>query len=190
VRCTINFCVLNFFFLGLSVGLEDWKFSYELKLPYISIWYFFWLQIARWFQKCTNLVVLSFTCWNWSKFGETWKFHIFWPYLTSSGWNWPPNKKTFGISEQFAIRKSNISIYRATSIFDLHMRIFYLQGIGATDKPKKKIEVRRNWFTSHHSFLRLRKVKKIYLKSPQTKKTQPIKQRTLSRSLEEGNTLL
>jgi hypothetical protein len=39
-------------------GLEDWKFSYEgqkLKLPYISIWYFFWLQIARWFQKCTKM---------------------------------------------------------------------------------------------------------------------------------------
>jgi hypothetical protein len=30
----------------------------------------------------------------------------------------------FGISEQFAIRKRSISIYRATSIFDLHMRIF------------------------------------------------------------------
>jgi hypothetical protein len=28
-------------------------------------------------------------------------------------------------------------IYRATSIFDLHMRIFNLQGLGAPDKPKK-----------------------------------------------------
>jgi hypothetical protein len=44
----------------------------------------------------------------------------------------------FGISEQFAIRKSTILIYRATSIFDLHMRIFNLQGLGAPDKPKKK----------------------------------------------------
>jgi hypothetical protein len=44
----------------------------------------------------------------------------------------------FGISEQFAIRKSTILIYRATSIFDLHMRIFNLQGPGAPDKPKKK----------------------------------------------------
>jgi hypothetical protein len=40
--------------------LEDWKFSYEgqkLKLPNISLWYFFWLQIARWFQKYKNFVV-------------------------------------------------------------------------------------------------------------------------------------
>jgi hypothetical protein len=44
----------------------------------------------------------------------------------------------FGVSEQFAIRKSTILIYRATSIFDLHMRIFNLQGLGAPDKPKKK----------------------------------------------------
>jgi hypothetical protein len=44
----------------------------------------------------------------------------------------------FGVSEQFAIRKSTKSIYRATSIFDLHMRIFHLQGLGAPDKPKKK----------------------------------------------------
>jgi hypothetical protein len=29
-------------------------------------------------------------------------------------------------------------IYRATSIFDLYMRIFNLQGLGAPDKPKKK----------------------------------------------------
>jgi hypothetical protein len=29
-------------------------------------------------------------------------------------------------------------IYMATSIFDLHMRIFNLQGLGAPDKPKQK----------------------------------------------------
>jgi hypothetical protein len=29
-------------------------------------------------------------------------------------------------------------IYRATSIFDLHMKIFNLQGLGAPDKPKNK----------------------------------------------------
>jgi hypothetical protein len=43
-----------------SQGLEDGKFSYEGQnfiLPYISIWYFFWLQIARWPQKCTYFVV-------------------------------------------------------------------------------------------------------------------------------------
>jgi hypothetical protein len=38
------------------------------------------------------------------------------------------NVYIFGISEQFAIRKSTILIFRATSIFDLHMRIFNLQG--------------------------------------------------------------
>jgi hypothetical protein len=67
----------------------------------------------------------------------------------------------FGICEQFAIRKSTILIYRATSIFDLHMRIFNLQGLGAPDKPKKKKNKYAEIdFTSHHSFLRLRKVKK------------------------------
>jgi hypothetical protein len=29
-------------------------------------------------------------------------------------------------------------IYRATLIFDLHMKIFNLQGLGALDKPKNK----------------------------------------------------
>jgi hypothetical protein len=41
---------------------------------------------------------------------------------------WWVAKSIFGISEQFAIRKSTISIYRAISIF--HMRIFNLQGLG------------------------------------------------------------
>jgi hypothetical protein len=44
----------------------------------------------------------------------------------------------FGIGEQFAIRKSTILIYRATIIFDIHIRIFNLKGLGAPDKPKKK----------------------------------------------------
>jgi hypothetical protein len=47
------------------------------------------------------------------------------------------NLYIFGISEQFAIRKITMSIYRAT--FDHYMRIFNLQGLGAHDKPKKKI---------------------------------------------------
>jgi hypothetical protein len=66
-------------------------------------------------------------------------------------------------------------IYRATSIFALHnMRIFNLQGLGAPDKPKKKkIKYADIDFTSHHIFLRLRKVKKINLKFSHTKKTQP-----------------
>jgi hypothetical protein len=77
----------------------------------------------------------------------------------------------FGISEQFAIRKSTISIYRATSIFNLHMRMFNLQGLGAPVKPEKKLSTYAEIdFTSHHNFLRLRKVKKINLKLPHTKK--------------------
>jgi hypothetical protein len=51
----------------------------------------------------------------------------------------------FGISEQFAIRKSTILIYRATSIFDLNMRIFNLQSLGAPDKPKKKKKLVRRY---------------------------------------------
>jgi hypothetical protein len=67
-------------------------------------------------------------------------------------------KYIFGISEQFAIRKSTILIYRATSIFDLHMRIFNLQGFGAPDKPKKKkIKYAEIDFPSYHSFLRVRR---------------------------------
>jgi hypothetical protein len=51
-----------------------------------------------------------------------------------------------------------------TSNFDLHMKIFNLQGLEAPDKPKKKYaEID---FTSHLSFLRLKKVKKL----PHTKK--------------------
>jgi hypothetical protein len=49
----------------------------------------------------------------------------------------------FGISEQFATRKSTMSVYRATSNFDLHMRIFNLQGLGAPDRPKKKISTQK-----------------------------------------------
>jgi hypothetical protein len=54
-------------------------------------------------------------------------------------------------------RKSTITIYRATSIFDLHMRIVNLQGLGAPDKPKKKTKHAEIDFTSYHSFLRVRR---------------------------------
>jgi hypothetical protein len=64
----------------------------------------------------------------------------------------------FGISEQLAIRKSTISIYRVTSFFHFHMRIFNLQGFGAPDKPKKiKIKYAEIDFTSYYSFLRVRR---------------------------------
>jgi hypothetical protein len=40
-------------------------------------------------------------------------------------------------------------------------------------KEEKKIKYAEIDFTSYHSFLRLRKVKKINLKLPHSKKTQP-----------------
>jgi hypothetical protein len=86
----------------------------------------------------------------------------------------------FGISEQFAIRKSTISIYRAISIFDHPLRFFNLQGLGALTNLKKKIKYAEIDFTSHHSFLRLKKVTKINLKLPHTKKTQPSLERKLT----------
>jgi hypothetical protein len=86
-----------------------------------------------------------------------------------------------GISEQFANRKCTISIYRTTSIFDLQMQFFNLHRA-----PQKNLNLKKKYaeidFTSRHSFLRLRKVKKINSRLPHTKKTQPtmhaIKKRT------------
>jgi hypothetical protein len=37
------------------------------------------------------------------------------------------------------------------------MRIFNLQGLGAPDKPKKKNKYAEIDFTSHHSFLRVKR---------------------------------
>jgi hypothetical protein len=84
----------------------------------------------------------------------------------------------FGISEQFAARESTILIYRATSNFDFHMRIFNLQGLGSPNRPKKNYAIID--FTSLHSFLRLRKVKKNqfeitpYFKNPPNSSVQCI----------------
>jgi hypothetical protein len=50
------------------------------------------------------------------------------------------------------------------------MRIFNFQGLGALDKPKKNKYAEIDYTYIYHSFLRLRKVKKINLKSPHTKK--------------------
>jgi hypothetical protein len=74
---------------------------------------------------------------NWRNFKISYILTLFdlqWVKLTFKQQNF----YIFGISEQFAIRKSTILIYRATSIFDLHMRIFNLQGFGVPDKPKNK----------------------------------------------------
>jgi hypothetical protein len=74
---------------------------------------------------------------NWRNFKISYILTLFdlqWVKLTFKQQNF----YIFGISEQFVIRKSTILIYRATSIFDFHMRIFNLEGLGASDKPKKK----------------------------------------------------
>jgi hypothetical protein len=63
---------LRTFFLGMSGepwGLEDWKFAYEgqnLKLSYISIWWFFLWLIARCLEvnfKCCSLKLIKIW-WN------------------------------------------------------------------------------------------------------------------------------
>jgi hypothetical protein len=67
------------------------------------------------------------------------------------------NLYNFGISEQFEIRKSTISIYNRQLQFLTFMWIINLQGLGTPDKPKKKIKYAEINFTSHHSFLRVRR---------------------------------
>jgi hypothetical protein len=74
-----------------------------------------------------------------AKFENFIYFDLQWLKLTFKQQNFD----IFGISDQFAIRKSTILIYRATSIFDLHMRIFNLQGLGALDKHKKKLSTQK-----------------------------------------------
>jgi hypothetical protein len=74
---------------------------------------------------------------NWRNFKISYILTLFdlrWLKLTFK----QPNFYIFGISEQFSIRKSTILIYRATSIFDLHIKILKLQGLGAPGKPKNK----------------------------------------------------
>jgi hypothetical protein len=60
-------------------------------------------------------------------------------------------------NQQFAIRKSTISKYRATSIFDFHMRFSIFKASGLLTNLKKKIKHAEIDFTSHHSFLRVRR---------------------------------
>jgi hypothetical protein len=109
---------------------------------------------------------------NWRNLKISYNLTIFdlqWVKLTLKQQNF----YIFGISEQFAIRKSTILIYRATSILDLHIRNFNLQGLGAPDKPKKKkIKYAEIDFTSHHSFLRV--IRDQFRQN--CKKTHPIEQ--------------
>jgi hypothetical protein len=153
VRCKINFCVLNFFFiLGLSGAPRPWKLKiliWRSKIEvalYIDMVLFLvanCLLIPKMYKF--SCLEVNFKCYR-LKLIKIWRnlkisyiltlFDLQWLKLTFKH----QNLYIFGISEQFEIRKSTISIYRATSIFDLHMRIFNLQGLGAPDKPKKKIK--------------------------------------------------
>jgi hypothetical protein len=65
----------------------------------------------------------------------------------------------------------NIWNFQILFHFDVHTRICNLHSLWAPDRPKKKYaEID---FTSHHSFLSLRIVRKINLKLPHTKKKPP-----------------
>jgi hypothetical protein len=104
------------------------------KLPYISIWYL----IPKMYIFCC--LAVNFNCYR-LKLIKIWRnmkisyililFDLQWLKLTFK----QQNLYIFEISVQFATRKSTISIYRATSNFDLHMKIFNLQGLGAPDRP-------------------------------------------------------
>jgi hypothetical protein len=102
--------------LYISVGNFKLISLTFLSLPQTTKYEHFWNQRAICNQK---------------KYHKDIFFELQWLKLTFKQQNF----YIFGISEQFAIRKSIISIYRATSNFDLHMRIFNLQGLGAPDRP-------------------------------------------------------
>jgi hypothetical protein len=106
----------------------------------ISIWYYFCMQIVA---DSKNVKILLFGGRKRLKLNKIWRnfeniiyFDLIWPPVVEIDLQ-TTKFYIFGISEQFAIRKNTILIYRATSIFDLHMRIFNLQGLGAPDKQKK-----------------------------------------------------
>jgi hypothetical protein len=102
------------------------------------------------------------------KFSNFANFWSFWPVLF---------KVDLQTTSNLQSEKVPYRYIRATSIFNLHRRILNFQGLGAPDKPKKTKYAEID-FTSHNSFLRLRKVKKINLKLFHTKKTQPTAQKT------------
>jgi hypothetical protein len=79
---------------------------------------------------------------NWENLKTSWIFYLFWP----SGQSWPPSIQTmhiFGISGQFATRKSTISLWRPTKNFDSSKKIFNLQGWCASGRSQnfKKLVV-------------------------------------------------
>jgi hypothetical protein len=95
-----------------------------------KMYIFFCLEVKF---KCYRLKLIKIW-WNLKISHMVTLFDLQWWKLTLK----QQNVYIFGISEQFATRKSTISKYRATSNFGLLMRIFNLQGLRANERPKKK----------------------------------------------------
>jgi hypothetical protein len=107
----------------------------------------------------------NFKCYRskWSKIGEIWKFHIFWPYLTSSGLNWPSNNKIFIFLESASnLKYEKVPYWYIGQLqfltFIWEFSIFKASGL-PTNLKKKKIKYAEIDFTSYHSFLRVRRDK-------------------------------
>jgi hypothetical protein len=103
---------------------------------------------------------LNVTGGNWSKFGEIWKCHIFWPYLTSSGWNWPSNNKLWIFLESTRNLQSKKVPYRyigQLQFLTFIWKFFTFKASGLPTNLKKKIKYAEIDFTPHHSFLRVRR---------------------------------
>jgi hypothetical protein len=131
VRCKNNFCVLNFF-LGLSgaprpwrLKLLKWRSKIEVALNINMVLFLIanCSLILKMFEFCC--LEGNFKCYRlklikiWRNFKISYILALFdlqWLKLTFKQQNF----YIFGISKQFAIIKSTISIYRATSIFVLH----------------------------------------------------------------------
>jgi hypothetical protein len=117
---------------------------------------------------------VNFKCYRskWSKIGEIWKFHIFWPYLTSSGWNWPSNIKIFTFLESASNLQSEKVPYRYIGQLQFLTFIWEFSIFKASGLPinlKKKTKHAEIDFTSYHSYLRVRRDQFL----PNSKKTHP-----------------
>jgi hypothetical protein len=182
MSCKINFCVLHFlfWFVGSPEALKIYE-GQKLKLPYISIWYFLWLQINRWFQKCKNFVgwrSISTTGGQIrSKYMKFLNYAKFWSISTCNIKSWLPNNKILTFLESANNLQSEKVPYRYIGQLQFLTFIWEFSIFKASGLPtnlEKKIKYAEMDFTSHHSFVRLRKVKKKSIWCyPILKKTQP-----------------
>jgi hypothetical protein len=115
--------------------------------------------ISKMYKFCCLEVNIKNNRLNWTKFGEIWKFHIFWPYLTSSGWKWPSNNKIC----TFLVSASNLQLEKVPHRYIGQLQfltfIWEFSIFKASKLPTnlKKIKYASIDFTSHHSFLRVRR---------------------------------